>query len=83
MGIRRNGTKGNDMEFLNHRKWNIAVILVSIILLVSATVHRGQLDLSRQEYIESLLIQYFGQFFEHASVSGCFGNSEDSIPETT
>ena len=56
MGIRKNGTKGNDMEFLNHQKWNIAVILVSIILLVSATVHRGQLDLSRQEYVESLLI---------------------------
>ena len=44
------------MEFLNNQKWNIAVILVSIILLVSATVHRGQLDVSRQEYVESLLI---------------------------
>ena len=44
------------MEFLNNQKWNIAVVLISIILLISATVHRGQLDLSRQEYIESLII---------------------------
>ena len=46
----------NDMEFLNNQKWNIAVVLVSIMLLISATVHRGQLDVSRQEYVESLFI---------------------------
>lgn len=42
------------MEFLNNQKWNIAVILVSIILLSSAILHRDQLDVSRQDYVDSL-----------------------------
>ena len=52
--IEKINTKGNEMDFLKNQKWNIAIISISILLLISAILHRGQFNLSKQQYIKSI-----------------------------
>ena len=50
--------KMKNLHILKKNKWNSAVICILLILLISAILHRLQLDAPGQHYTKSVLIHF-------------------------